>query len=142
MATILLHYWNFVMITKFHYIVRILICYQNSVQLPYFCYVSRTQLNYIMEILLCCWNSFTLLYRMSLHYSTMLHNSIALHYWKFFQNEKSCVCKDTRPSSLPANNSNIELEPISTLLPDTSDQVSLQIIQEILKASGVDFSKF
>ena len=40
------------------------------------------------------------------------------------------------------NNANIELEPILDPLPDISDQLSPQIIQEILKASGLDFSKF
>ena len=63
-------------------------------------------------------------------------------YWKCFWNGKNCVCKYTRPTSLQANNTHIELEPISALLPDTSDQLSPQIVQEILKDSGVDFSKF
>ena len=34
------------------------------------------------------------------------------------------------------------VEPISTPCPESSDQLSPQIIQEILKASGVDFLKF
>ena len=59
-----------------------------------------------------------------------------------FQNGKSCVCKYTRLVSLPVNNTHIELELISNPLPESSDKLSLQIIQEILKASGVDFSKF
>ena len=59
-----------------------------------------------------------------------------------FQNGKSCAHKNTRPTSLQANNSHIELESISAPLPNTSTQLSRQIIQEILKASGVDFSKF
>ena len=63
-------------------------------------------------------------------------------YCKCFQNGKSCVCKWTRPTSLPVNNTYIELEPISAPLPNISDQQSPQLIQEILKASGVDFSKF
>ena len=63
-------------------------------------------------------------------------------YCKCFQNGKSCVCKHTRPVSLPANNTHIELESISNLLSDPSDQISPQVIQEILKASHVDFSKF
>ena len=71
----------------------------------------------------------------------ILFLSIAL-YCKCFWNGKSCVHKHTRPVSLPVYNTHIELEPISKLLPDSSDQLSPQIIQEILKASGVDFSKF
>ena len=55
---------------------------------------------------------------------------------------KSCVCKHTRPTSLSVNDAQIELQPILNPLPDISDQLSLQIIQEILKASGVDFLKF
>ena len=55
---------------------------------------------------------------------------------------KSCVCNYTRPISQPVNNTHIELEPISNPLPDSSDQLSPQIIQEIFKASGVDFLKF
>ena len=62
--------------------------------------------------------------------------------YKCFQNGNSCVCEHTRPVSLPINNTNIELDPISNLLPDPSEQLSPQIIQEILKASGVDVSKF
>ena len=45
----------------------------------------------------------------------------------------------TRPVSLPVNNIHIELDPISNLLPDPSDQLSPYVIQEILKASGVEF---
>ena len=45
-------------------------------------------------------------------------------------------------SFLPVNNTHIELDPISNLLPDSSDTLSSDVIQEILKASGVDFSKF
>ena len=59
-----------------------------------------------------------------------------------FEMIKSCVHKDTGPVSLPINNTHTELEPISNLLPDPSDQLSPQVIQEILKACGVDFSKF
>ena len=61
---------------------------------------------------------------------------------KCFQNGKSCVCKYTRPTSLPVNNTHIELEPMSASLPDISDQLSPQSIQEILKVNRVDFSKF
>ena len=63
-------------------------------------------------------------------------------YCKCLQNRKSCVCKYTRPTSLPVNNTHIELELILDPLPDISDQLSPQIIQETLKASGVDISKF
>ena len=63
-------------------------------------------------------------------------------YCKCFQNKKGCVGKYTRPHSLPPNNTQIELEAISPPLPDTPDHMSLQIIPEILKTSGVDFSKF
>ena len=70
----------------------------------------------------------------------ILFLSIGL-YCKCFQNGMSCVHKYTRPTSLQANNTHIELEPISAPLPDTSDQLSPQIIQDILKARGVDFSK-
>ena len=62
-------------------------------------------------------------------------------YCKCFQNRMSCVCKYTRPTSLPVNDTHTELEQISDPLSDISDQLSPQIIQEILKASGVDFSK-
>ena len=71
----------------------------------------------------------------------ILFLSIGL-YCKCFQNERSCVCKYTRLTSLPVDNTHIELEPSSNPLPQSSDQLSPQIIQETLKASGVDFSKF
>ena len=54
---------------------------------------------------------------------------------------KSCVHKYTRLISLPVDNTHIELEPISNPLPKSSDQLSPQIIQESLKASGVDIFK-
>ena len=63
-------------------------------------------------------------------------------YCKCFQNGKSCLHTHARPVSLSVNNTYIELEPILKLLADSSDQLSPQIIQEILKASGVNFSKF
>ena len=63
-------------------------------------------------------------------------------YCKCFQNRKSCVSKHTRLTTLPVNDTHIELQPISNPLPDISDQLSPQIIQEVLKASGVDFSRF
>ena len=59
-----------------------------------------------------------------------------------FWNKKSCVHKYIRPTSLPVNNTHIELQPILDPLPDISDQLSPHIIQDILRASGVDFSKF
>ena len=43
---------------------------------------------------------------------------------------------------MPGNNTHIELQPILNPMPDISDQLSQQIIQGILKASGVDLSKF
>ena len=69
--------------------------------------------------------------------------TLLIHYsvLQMFLKKKSCVLKYTRPVSLPVNNTHIELEPISNLLPESSDQPPPQIIQEILKAS-VDFSKF
>ena len=70
----------------------------------------------------------------------MLLLSISL-YCKCFQNEKSCVYNYIRPISQPVNNTYIELEPISNPLPESSDQLSPQIIQEILKVSGVGFLK-
>ena len=60
-------------------------------------------------------------------------------YCKCFQNGKSCVCKHIGPVSLPVNDSHIELEPTSNLLLDTSNQLSPQVIHEILKPSGIDF---
>ena len=43
---------------------------------------------------------------------------------------------------MPANDTYIELQPILNSMPDISDQLSPQIVQEILKANGVDISKF
>ena len=43
--------------------------------------------------------------------------SISL-YCKYFQNIKSCVHKDTRPASLPVNDSHTEVQPISNPFPD------------------------
>ena len=54
----------------------------------------------------------------------------------------SCVLKHTRPTSLPVIDAHIELKPILYPLHDISNQLLPQIIQEILKASAVDFSKF
>ena len=44
--------------------------------------------------------------------------------------------------TMPANDTHIEFQPISNSIPDISDQLSPQIVQEILKASDVDISKF
>ena len=64
-------------------------------------------------------------------------------YCKCFQNGKWYVCHNTLDQSLYQSIiSYIELEPILDQLPDISDQLSPQLIQEMLKASGVDFSKF
>ena len=63
-------------------------------------------------------------------------------YCKWFWNKESCAYKYTRPISLLVDNTHIELEPILNPLPESSDQLSPQSIQEIFKASGVDFSKF
>ena len=63
-------------------------------------------------------------------------------YCKCFRYAKSCICKHARLTFLPVNEAHIELQQILDPLPDISDQVSPQILQYILKASGVDFSKF
>ena len=55
---------------------------------------------------------------------------------------KSCVCKHTRLTTVPGNDTHTEIQPISNSMPDISDQLSLQIVQEVLKTSGVDISKF
>ena len=61
---------------------------------------------------------------------------------KCFQNKKSCSCKYTRPTTLPVNDTHSELQSILSPMPDISNQLSPQIIQEVLKASHVDFLKF
>ena len=58
-------------------------------------------------------------------------------YCKCFQNRMSCVCKHTRPNTPPTNNTHIELQPIVDPIPDISGQLSPQLVQEILKASGI-----
>ena len=58
-----------------------------------------------------------------------------------FQNNKGCVCKHSRLTTMPANDTHIELQPISNSMPNISDQLVPQIVQEVLKASGVDLSK-
>ena len=42
-------------------------------------------------------------------------------YCKCFWNKKSCVCKHTRPTTMPTNDIHIELKPISNSMPDNSD---------------------
>ena len=63
-------------------------------------------------------------------------------YCKCFWNKMSCVHKHTRHSTLPNNDKHNELQPIINHMPEISDQLSPQLVQEILKASGVDMSKF
>ena len=43
---------------------------------------------------------------------------------------------------MPVNDTHIELQPILNPIPDISDQLSPEISQDVLKASGVDISKF
>ena len=62
-------------------------------------------------------------------FSTILISIIL--YCKHFWNEKVCVHKYTRLITLPVDNTHTELEPISNPLPESSDQLSLQIIHEI-----------
>ena len=63
-------------------------------------------------------------------------------YCKCFQNEMSWVCKHTTPTTLPTDDTHIELQPMSNSMPEISTQLqSPQIVQEILKANGVDISK-
>ena len=57
-------------------------------------------------------------------------------------NKVGCVCKHTTPATLPNNDPHIELQLITNPSPDISDQLSPQLVQEILKASGADLSKF
>ena len=52
------------------------------------------------------------------------------------------VYANTRLTTLLVNDTCIELQPILSPMLDIPDQLSPQIIQEVLKASGVDFSKF
>ena len=63
-------------------------------------------------------------------------------YCKCFWNKKSCVHKHTWLTTLPVNDTHIEFQPIMNPMPDISDHLSPQIIQEVLKASCLDFSKF
>ena len=54
----------------------------------------------------------------------------------------SCVCKHTRPTTLSSNDTHIEVQPITNPIPEISDQLSPQLAPEILKASGINISKF
>ena len=63
-------------------------------------------------------------------------------YCNCFWNKMSCVHMHTRPNTLPNNNTSIEYQPITNPIPEISKQLSPQHVQEILKASGVDMSKF
>ena len=56
--------------------------------------------------------------------------------------KKSSVCKHTRPATMPVNVTHIELQPISNPMVTFQTKLSPQIIQEVLKASGVDISNF
>ena len=48
----------------------------------------------------------------------------------------NCVHKHTRQTYLPTNNTHIELQPIMNPMPEISDQLSPQPVQEILKSSN------
>ena len=63
-------------------------------------------------------------------------------YCECFQNKMGCVCKDTKPTTLPNKDEPIELQPITNPMSEISDQLSPKLVQEILKASGVDISTF
>ena len=63
-------------------------------------------------------------------------------YCKCFWNKMGCACKHTRLTTLLYNDPHIELHPITNPTPETSDQLLPQLVHEILKASGVDISKF
>ena len=63
-------------------------------------------------------------------------------YCKLLQNKMSCVYKHTRQTNLPTNDTHTELQPIMNAMPEISDQLSPQLVQEMPKASDVDISKF
>ena len=63
-------------------------------------------------------------------------------YCKCFQNKMSCVPKHHRLTTLPTNDTHVELQPIMNSIPDISDQLSPQPVHKIFKVSGVDLSKF
>ena len=61
-------------------------------------------------------------------------------YFKCFQNKMSCVHKHTRPTTLPNNDSHIELQPITN--PPHEIQINYHHnLMKMLKASGLDMSK-
>ena len=49
--------------------------------------------------------------------------------------------KHTRPNTLPNNDTHIDLQLIMNPLSEISDQLSPQLVQEMIKASSVDMSK-
>ena len=63
-------------------------------------------------------------------------------YCKCFQNKMSCVHRHTGPKTLANNDTHIEFHLITNPMPEISDQLSQQLVQEIPKTSGVDMSKF
>ena len=50
-------------------------------------------------------------------------------YCKCFQNKMSCVHKHTTSTTLPNNNTHVELQPITNPLPEIPDQLSPQLVQ-------------
>ena len=54
----------------------------------------------------------------------------------------SCVCRHTRLTNLPTNDTHIELHPIRSHMHEISDQLLPKSVQEILKVSGINISKF
>ena len=54
----------------------------------------------------------------------------------------SCVYKHIRPTTLPTNDTHIELQHIMNPMPEISDQLSPQLVHEILKTSDINISKF
>ena len=62
-------------------------------------------------------------------------------YCKCFQNKKGCVCKYTGLHSPPPYSTHLNLETILPPLPNNPDHISPQLIQQILKTCGVEFSK-
>ena len=67
---------------------------------------------------------------------------IIILYFKCFQNIKDCVCKYTGPHYPLPNSAHINPETILLPLPNNQDDISPQIIEEILKTCGVDLAKF
>ena len=54
----------------------------------------------------------------------------------------SCVHKYTRLTTLPTNDTHIESQPFTNTMSEISGQLSPQLVQEILKDSDDDISKF